>query len=300
MAVRIGINPITWTNDDLPSLGGDTPVETCLAEARAAGFSGIEMGGKFPKTARELGPLLKRHRLVLVSGWYDGRIHERDIDAEWEAILPHMTLLRDMGCRHVVYADTSGRSEGDLFAPISKRPKLGGSEWPSYGKRLTALAERMAEFGVGMAFHHHMGTIVETDEEVDRLMASTGPAVGLLYDSGHCLFAGGDPLALLKRHVGRVVHVHCKDCRRAQLDEARARDESFMQAVLNGVFTVPGDGFVDYSALLTVLREAGYEGWLVCEAEQDPAKAPPPAYATMGYTNLVRFAREAKLAVVAT
>ena len=297
--VRIGINPITWTNDDLPSLGGHTPVETCLAEARAAGFSGIEMGGKFPKTARELGPLLKRHGLALVSGWYDGRIDERGMEAEWKAILPHMTLLRDMGCRHVVYADTSGRSEGDLFAPISRRPKLSGSEWISYGRRLTTLAERMAEFGVGMAFHHHMGTIVETDEEVDRLMESTGPAVGLLYDSGHCLFAGGDPVAMLTRHVGRVVHVHCKDCRRVQLSAARARDESFMQAVLDGVFTVPGDGFVDFPALLAILRRAGYDGWLICEAEQDPAKAFPLAYAKMGYSNLVRLAREAAFAVAA-
>ncbi len=141
----------------------------------------------------------------------------------------------------------------------------------------------MADFGVGMAFHHHMGTIVETDPEVDRLMASTGEAVGLLYDTGHCLFSGGDPEELLRRHVGRTVHVHCKDCRRELLDQARASDESFMQAVLDGVFTVPGDGFVDYPTLLAILRDAGYAGWLVCEAEQDPAKAHPLTYAKMGY-----------------
>ena len=293
MSVRIGINPITWTNDDLPSLGGDTPVETCLAEASEAGFAGIEMGGKFPKIASELRPLLARYGLDLVSGWYDGRIHERDIDAEWSAILPHMTLLRDMGCRHVVYADTSGRSEGDLFAPISKRPKLADSEWKVYGQRLTGLAERMADFGVAMAFHHHMGTIVETDAEVDRLMASTGPAVGLLYDSGHCVFSGGDPIALLNRHVARVVHVHCKDARPVRLKRARATDESFMQAVLDGVFTMPGDGFIDYRTILSILHDAGYEGWLVCEAEQDPAKAHPLTYAKLGFANLDRLARQA-------
>jgi inosose dehydratase len=293
MSVRIGINPIGWTNDDLPSLGGDTPLATCLSETRIAGFSGTEMGGKFPKTSAELGPILKSHGLVLVSGWYDGRIHERDIDAEWSAILPHMTLLRDLGCRHVVYADTSGRSEGDLFAPISRRPKLADSEWAGYGKRLTALAERMTDFGVGMAFHHHMGTIVETDAEVDRLMASTGPAVGLLYDCGHCAFSGGDPVAMLKRHVARVVHVHCKDVRKDLLAKARATDESFMQAVLDGVFTVPGDGFIDFPALLTTLHDAGYEGWLVSEAEQDPAKAHPLTYARLGFSNLVRMALQA-------
>ena len=297
MAVRIGINPITWTNDDLPSLGGDTPVETCLSEARTAGFAGIEMGGKFPKLAKDLAPLLKRHRLDLVSGWYDGRIHARDIEAEWNAILPHMTLLRDMGCRYVVYADTSGRSEGDLFAPISKRPKLADGDWASYGKRLTALAERMADFGVGMAFHHHMGTIVETDREVDRLMASTGTAVGLLYDCGHCVFSGGDPVQLLKRHIARVVHVHCKDARKDLLARARATDESFMQAVLDGVFTVPGDGFINFPALLTILRDASYQGWLVCEAEQDPNKAQPLTYAKIGFANLVRMALQAGFTV---
>ena len=297
MAVRIGINPIGWTNDDLPSLGGDTPLETCLSETRIAGFSGTEMGGKFPKTSGELGPILKSHGLVLVSGWYDGRIHERDLDAEWNAILPHMTLLRDLGCRHVVYADTSGRSEGDLFAPISRRPKLADDDWAGYGKRLTALASRMADFGVGMAFHHHMGTIVETDAEVDRLMASTGPAVGLLYDCGHCVFSGGNPVAMLKRHVARVVHVHCKDARKDLLQKARATDESFMQAVLDGVFTVPGDGFIDFPTLLATLHDAGYEGWLVSEAEQDPAKAHPLTYARLGFSNLVRMALQAGFTV---
>jgi inosose dehydratase len=255
------------------------------------------MGGKFPKTSRELGPLLRSFGLVLVSGWYDGRIHERDIDAEWDAILPHMTLLRDLGCRHVVYADTSGRSEGDLFAPISRRPRLKDDEWAGYGRRLTALAERMADFGVRMAFHHHMGAIVESDAEVDRLMASTGPAVGLLYDCGHCVFSGSDPIAMLKRHVARVVHVHCKDVRKDLVEKARGTDNSFMQAVLDGVFTVPGDGFVDFPTLLSILHDAGYQGWLVSEAEQDPAKALPLTYARLGFSNLVRMALQAGFTV---
>jgi inosose dehydratase len=293
MAVRLAINPITWVNDDLPSLGAGTSLDTILSETRLAGFAGTEMSFQFPKTSAELEPLLRRHHLVLTSGWFDGRINERDIEAEWEAILPHMTLLRDLGCTHVVYADTSGRSEGDLFAPISRRPKLADGDWAGYGKRLTALAERMADFGVGMAFHHHMGTIVETDAEVDRLMGLTGPAVGLLYDCGHCVFSGGDPVQLLKRHVKRVVHVHCKDARKDLLEKARATDESFMQAVLDGVFTVPGDGFIDFPALLAILHDAGYAGWLVCEAEQDPGKAHPLTYARLGFSNLVRMALQA-------
>lgn len=293
MTVRIGINPITWTNDDLPELGGDIPLDTCLAEARMAGFAGIEMGGKFPRQSRELAPIMKRHGLALVSGWYDGRLLDLGLEAEWQAVNAHLTLLRDMGCGYVVYADTSRRSGGDLFAPISQRPKLTESEWPSYGRQLTALAERMREFGVGMAFHHHMGTIIETDAEVDRLMAVTGPAVGLLFDSGHSAFAGGDPVALARRHAKRIVHVHCKDTRRPVLDQARATNGSFMQAVLDGVFTVPGDGSVDFPAILSTLHETGYDGWLVVEAEQDPNKAHPLTYAKLGFANLVRLALQA-------
>jgi myo-inosose-2 dehydratase len=212
MTVKLGINPITWTNDDLPWLGGDTPLETCLAEARQAGYRGVEMGGKFPRTTDALRSVLAAHDLALVSGWYDGRILERDVDSEFAAALPHLTLLRDLGCRVVVYADTSRGRHDAIAAPISQRPRLTDAEWPAYGRKITALAERMADFGVAMAFHHHMGTIVETDAEIDQLMNDAGEAVGLLFDTGHCMFAGGDPESLLKRHLSRVAHVHCKTC----------------------------------------------------------------------------------------
>ena len=295
MSVRIGINPITWTNDDVPELGGDIPLEQCLAETRAAGYAGIELGGKFPREAEVLGPLLASYDLQLVSGWYDGRILEYDVGQEFERILPHLTLLRALGCKVVVYADTSrGRHDG-IFQPISKRPRLDEAEWPAYGRKITNLAAKMADFGVRMAFHHHMGTIVETDEEVDRLMARTGEEVGLLFDTGHCLFAGGNPDALLRRHIRRVVHFHCKDVRADTLKRAIASDMSFMDAVLEGIFTVPGDGFVDYDPLLRQLQKAGYAGWLVVEAEQDPRKAIPARYADLGYRNLHQAAVRAGL-----
>jgi inosose dehydratase len=285
MAIEIGINPITWSNDDLPELGGDIPLSTCLAETREAGFAGTELGGKFPRRAAELGPLLGHYDLKLVSGWFSGNILEREVDAEFDAVVPHLTLLRDLGCRHVVYADTSRRSD-DLFLPLSRRPVLSDGDWRGYGRKITALAERMAAFGVGMAFHHHMGTIVQSEADIDRLMAASGDAVGLLFDSGHCLFSGADPLAVLQRHLWRVVHVHCKDARRDVLDAARARDQSFMQAVLDGVFTVPGDGCIDFLAILRTLRSRDYDGWVVVEAEQDPRTAHPLSYARMGYRNL--------------
>lgn len=298
MGVEIGINPITWSNDDMPELGGEIALETCLAETRQAGYSGTELGGKFPRTAGELAPLLSRHRLKLVSGWYDGRILDREIEEEFDALQPHLALLKAFGCRHVVYADVSrGRHDG-IFRPISQRPRLGPEEWSGYGRKVTALAERMAAAGVGMAFHHHMGTIVETEEEIDRLMASTGRAVGLLYDTGHCLFAGADPLSLLKRHIARILHVHCKDARRAVLERARAEDMSFMDAVLDGIFTVPGDGCIDYLPILRELHEHGYTGWLVVEAEQDPRKAHPLTYAEMGYRSLRALAEAAGFEVI--
>ncbi|MEQ1954127.1 myo-inosose-2 dehydratase [Mesorhizobium sp. CN2-181] len=298
MSVRIGINPITWTNDDVPELGGDTPLETCLSEMAQAGYRGTELGGKFPREAATLGPILAAHGLELVSGWYDGRILERGVEEEFEAIRPHLTLLRDLGAKHVVYADTSrGRHDG-IFAPISQRPKLAEDEWPAYGRKITALAERMADFGVGMAFHHHMGTIVETDAEIGKFIGSTGEAVGLLFDTGHCLFSGGDPASLLQRHIDRVVHFHCKDVRRPVLEKARREDMSFMAAVMEGIFTVPGDGFVDFQSLLKLLAERGYDGWFVVEAEQDPAKAHPLTYATMGCRSLSAAARAAGFEVV--
>ena len=283
MTVQLGINPITWTNDDMPELGGDIPLETCLVETCEAGYAGTELGGKFPRAAATLGPILARHRLKLVSGWFDGRILERDVAAEFAAIEPHLLLLRDLGCAHVVYADTSGRQG---FPPISRRPTLADGEWRAYGRKVTELAERMAAFGVRMAFHHHMGTIVQSAADIDQLMTTTGEAAGLLFDTGHCLFAGCDPAAVLARHVARVVHVHCKDVRRPVLDRVAAADTSFIDAVLEGVFTVPGDGCIAFAPLLRRLREADYAGWLVVEAEQDPRKAHPLTYARLGYRNL--------------
>ena len=295
MPVEIGINPITWSNDDMPELGGEISLDTCLRETRAAGYAGTELGGKFPRTPAVLGPILAGHGLKLVSGWLDGRIRERGVAEEFEAALPHLTLLRDLGCTRCVYADTSGGRHGDIANPASHRPQLADDEWRGYGRRITELAERMAEFGVGMAYHHHIGTIVQTELEIDRLMAATGAAVGLLFDTGHCRFAGADPCTVLQRHLSRVVHVHCKDVRPDVLARVLAEDASFMRAVLEGVFTVPGDGDIDFGDVLRRLSDRGYEGWLVVEAEQDPRVAIPLTYATLGFNNLADKASKAGL-----
>ncbi len=288
MTVRIGINPLTWTNDDMPELGGETPLETCLAEASEAGYEGIEMGRKFPRTAAELGPILGRHGLSLVSGWYGANLVEHSVEEEIAAVEDHLTLMVGMGCKVMVFAEATGSTHGDREAPISTRPRLADDDWAPYGERLTRVAEHLATRGVAMAYHHHMGTVVETEEEVDRLMAGTGEAVGLLLDTGHLRFAGGDPVAVAARHGRRINHVHCKDIRAAVLGKARGGDMSFLDAVLDGVFTVPGDGAVDFAAVLAALRLSAYSAWLVVEAEQDPAKAHPLTYARMGHDGVTR------------
>jgi inosose dehydratase len=291
--VTIAINPITWTNDDMPELGGHIPLDVCLAEARLAGFSGIEMGGKFPRDAAELRPILDRHGLDLVSGWYSAQLCRRTADEEAAAVEAHLALLAAMGCKVMVFAEGHGSTDGEPSAPLSRRPILADAHWPQFCARLNEVAKHLRQRGVRLAFHHHMGTVVQTEAEIDRLMAATTDDVGLLLDTGHLVFAGGDPVAVARRHAQRIVHVHCKDVRRDVLNDALAGDRSFLRAVLDSVFTVPGDGSIDFPAVLTELRRGGYEGWLVVEAEQDPAKAHPLTYARMGFTNLCAAANMA-------
>jgi inosose dehydratase len=295
MTVRIGINPITWSNDDLPELGGETPLETCLAETRQAGYAGIELGNKFPRRAEALRPVLARHDLALVSGWYSGLLLTRSVAEEIAAIEDHLALLAVLGCNVLIFAETTGSVAGARATALSRRPRLAEDDWKDFGAKLTALAGHVARRGVALAYHHHMGTVIETETEIDRLMATTGNSVGLLLDTGHLVYAGGDPIAVAGRHIARINHVHCKDVRRPVLERVRARDSSFLDAVVDGVFTVPGDGSIDYAPLFAVLKEARYQGWVVVEAEQDPAKARPLTYARMGYDYLHRTAKNAGL-----
>jgi inosose dehydratase len=295
MPVRLGISPIGWSNDDLPELGGDIPLESCLAEARAAGFEGIELGRKFPRDPAVLRDILERFGLALISGWYSGRLLERSLRAEIAAIEPHSSLLAAMGCAVLVYAETSGSIAGDRRQPLSGGPRLDVGDWHDFGARLTKLADHLSACGIGLVYHHHMGTVIESEADIDDLMAVTGDKVGLLLDTGHAAYAGVDPAALVRRHRDRIKHVHCKDVRREVLARVRARDTSFLDAVLDGVFTVPGDGCIDFSAALTELAAADYNGWLVVEAEQDPKKAPPLAYARLGFAQLRAAAAHAGL-----
>jgi inosose dehydratase len=296
--IRLGVAPIAWTNSDLPELGGDTTLETCLKESRAAGFSGTETGVKFPMDPKALGPILKTHKLSLVSGWFSGRLLELSVEEEKARIDPQLDTFAALGAPVLVYAETTGTVQDKRGMPVSRRPRLPAERFKPFGAKMTELAEYMERRGVKMAYHHHMGTVVETDDEIDQLMAATGPAVGLLVDTGHSAYAGGDWLAVTQRHAARVVHVHCKDVRPAVLNDVRARDLSFLDAVLAGVFTVPGDGCIDYGAFASVLAGIGYAGWAVVEAEQDPKKAPPFAYSKKGHDHLAKAFEAAGFAIV--
>jgi inosose dehydratase len=290
MSVRLGINPLTWSNDDLPSLGAENSLETCLREARSAGYEGVELGHKFPRSAAELGPILAEHGLALVSGWYSARLLERDVASELAAMQTHLELLLALGCEVMVVAEVTGCIHGDPMTRLSQRPHMPRGRWPEYGARLTELANRMRRHGMRLAYHHHMGTVVQSAQDIDALMASSGPEVELLLDTGHLSFAGADPVDFATRHAARIAHVHCKDVRRDVLTAVRNRDASFLDAVLDGVFTVPGDGMIDYRAVLAPLAAAGYRGWLVVEAEQDPAVAHPLTFATLGQRALSTIA----------
>ncbi|CDL79948.1 myo-inosose-2 dehydratase [Xenorhabdus cabanillasii] len=295
MTVQLGINPLTWTNDDLPSLGAETPLETCLAEGRQAGFAGFELGNKFPRHSHILGPILVSHDLQLVSGWYSGNLLTRSVAEEIMFVQPHLTLLRELGAKVMVFAEVTNCIHGEQDKPVHLRPIFPAERWQEYGEKLTAFAHYTQSQGVQIAYHHHMGTVIESAEDIDNLMKNTGEEVGLLLDTGHLTFAGDDPLAVAKRWSKRINHVHCKDIRLDVLKDVKNRKMSFLNAVLSGVFTVPGDGCVNYPDIFNVLKANDYHGWLVVEAEQDPAVAHPLTYATLGYNNLSRFAREAGL-----
>ena len=288
--VRIGINPISWMNDDLPALGGETPLETALSEGAEIGYEGFELGNKFPKDGPGLKAKLDEFGVACVSGWYSGFLAEDTVEAEAARCIAHMAKLQYNGAKVVVYGECAGTVQGQIDTPVGKRPTFrDAAAWQAYAERLNAFGQHLIDtYGLKLAYHHHMGAYVESPADIDQLMALTDPAkVFLLYDTGHAYFGGAtDPLVPLKKHLARVVHVHCKDVRPAVITQARNDGWSFLAGVINGTFTVPGDGVIDYDAVLTTLKEAGYEGWLVVEAEQDPAVAPSYAYAKKGHDTL--------------
>ncbi|HEV7324208.1 MAG TPA: myo-inosose-2 dehydratase [Bosea sp. (in: a-proteobacteria)] len=299
MPIRIGANPIGWSNDDLQDIGGATPLETCLAEAREAGFVGMELGHKFPREPKALKAALDPFGMACISGWYSAELLTRDADEEMKHLRAHLDLLKAMGSTVLVFAETSNAIHGDRSKPLSQRPVTAAGDWAEFGRRVTQVAEQTLAEGVRLVYHHHMGTIVESEADIDAFMAATGDAVHLLLDTGHATWGGADPVKLAERYRARISHVHAKDVRKAVMEQARREDWSFLDAILGkgedlGVYTVPGDGMVDYPAVFKALP--GYSGWVVVEAEQDPEKAHPLTYAKKGVAHLKQSLKEAGLA----
>ncbi len=285
--VKLGINPISWSNDDLPSLGAATSLATALEEGSAIGYEGFEMNSKFPSTGEAIQKLLQPYGVELVSGWYSGRLAQHTVEKEILSAASHLDLLAQNSVKILVYGEVAGSIQG-LWVPLYKRPRFRtDSAWCAYAKRLTTFAQyTLRQYGIRLAYHHHMGAYVQSPADVDQLMELTGEEVGLLFDSGHITFAGGTAEKFLEKHLDRICHVHFKDVRSEIMQIAQNRSWSFLESVLNGVFTVPSDGAINFSPLIERLQAKGYQGWIVVEAEQDPIVAPSSVYAKKGYQTL--------------
>ncbi|MBB5700850.1 inosose dehydratase [Ochrobactrum daejeonense] len=295
--ILYGTNPIAWSNDDDRSLGAHITLDQCLDEAAKIGFDGIEKGHKFPQKAPALKAILEPRGLRYVSGWHSLNLLVNSVEDEKAAMQPALDLLKAMGSKVIIVCETSNAIHGDNEKSLAERPVLEDTRWETFGRGVEALAQHAAAQGITLVYHHHMGTIVETEDEIDRLMRSTGPYTKLLLDTGHCLFGRGHPERVAQKHMARVGHIHAKNIRRNIANEVRDQSLSFLEGVRRGVFTVPGDadGCVDFVPVLKIAAEHGYQGWLVIEAEQDPDVRNPFEYQSLGLKSLKAFAREAGL-----
>ena len=286
MKIKLGIAPIAWSNDDMPELGGDTPIEQCLEEASSAGFTGIELGGKFPRNPGITNFLLNKYKLKMPGGWYGSLLRTRSAEDEWVAMQDHLNLLKLVNADVFVFADVSGSIQGDQTKKLSTRPTMKDDEFAEYCKKINDISNRLNDSGMLISYHEHMGTIIQTENDVDRFMNNTNQNTFLLYDTGHLLFAEANYERVLKNYISKINHVHCKDIRQKILENSLKNDLSFRESFLDGVFTVPGDGCIDYEPLFKILYENNYDKWLIIEAEQDPKKANPLEFAKIGYNYL--------------
>jgi inosose dehydratase len=284
----VGANPIIWSNDDFNELAGDVPLDTLLREMREAGYAGSELGHAYPRTPAALAEPLSRHHLRLVSGWHSTYLASREIAEEEKPFRAHLTLLKTLGARVAIIAECTrcihGTRDAALGFDANARPRLTESEWSQFIAGLEHLTSVAAAEEMKIVYHHHMGTVIQDKADLDRLLSAV-PALWLLLDPGHLAFAGIDPVAVTQRYAARIAHVHLKSVRPAIAERVRREGWSFCRAVTEGVFTIPGDGCVDFPAIFGILAAADYRGWLVVEAEEDPVKVPalPKAKAAREY-----------------
>jgi inosose dehydratase len=298
MKARLGIAPIAWWNDDLAELSDDVSLEDCLRQASVAGYTGMETGRRFPMDMAELGPILKKFGISVCGGWFSGLLLDGDIEEEKDSIRAQLDFFVAAGAPCIVYGETARSIQGDRSKPLATKPKLSEAEMRDYGRKMTAFGEWCAGQGMPLVYHHHMAAVVETEAELDLFMSNSGEGIQLLYDAGHMAFAGGDVLRVIDRHHARIGHVHTKDVRRQVIDGLDRSRESFLDAVIKGAFTVPGDGSLDFEAIVKRLAHHGYEGWFVVEAEQDPKVSPPLEMARVGHRELLRVMAAAGYEVV--
>jgi inosose dehydratase len=289
VSIRFGVSPIAWINDDLPELGGETPVETVLRDSQALGFEGIELGGKFSRDPVQLGAQLGRHGLALIGGWWSAALLVRSVEEEIEALQSHLRLLEALGSGVFIIAECSNTIHGDRRRPLSATPRLPEAQWPAFGERLSALAGYLEDRGLRLAYHFHLGTVVDGEDDIERFVTHTDPSVGFVIDTGHASLGGINAERLIRNHPDRVAHVHTKDVRRQVFDDNLRRGGSFLDGVLAGMFTTPGDGDVDFRGVAQALIDIGYGGWIVVEAEQDPARADPRVYGRIGLDTVRRL-----------
>jgi inosose dehydratase len=293
--VKLGIAPIAWTNDDLPELGGEIPFERCISEMAEAGFQGSEVGNKYPRDPAVLKKSLKPLGLQIASAWLsvyfteDGREDEtlRAFDA-------HARFLKEMGAKVIVVCECGHCIQGKPLPVLGKdKPVFTQAQWKRLFAGLEEIGKMAGDIGMKIVYHHYMGTGVQTRSEIDKLMEGTDPAlVYLLSDTGHITFSGDSALSVIKDYVTRIKHVHLKDIRPSVLKEVKAKGLSFLDAVKAGVFTVPGDGCIDYKPIFKVLSDNAYEGWFIVEAEQDPVRANPLEYAKKAYKYITETIKE--------
>jgi inosose dehydratase len=295
--ILYGTNPIAWSNDDDQTLGAHISLDQCLDECAKIGFDGIEKGHKFPTTVDGLKGVLSPRGLTFVSGWHSTNLLVNSVEQEKAAMQPFLDVLKGMGCSVIIVCETSNAIHGADHLAVNDRPHLKDADWKSFGAGIEALAAYAAAQGITLVYHHHMGTVVEAEWEIDRLMAETGPHTHLLLDTGHCYFGGGDPERLAKKHMARVRHIHAKNVRPEIMAQVREQGLSFLEGVRRGVFTVPGDaeGAVDFLPVLEVAAQHGYQGWLVIEAEQDSSVRIPMEYQSLGLRSLKALAKRAGL-----
>lgn len=278
--VSLGIAPIGWTNDDMPDLGKENTFAQCVSEMALAGFTGCEIGNKFPKDREVLKRALDIRGLKIANKWFSSFILTRPFEEVEKDFRAECEFLSFMGAKRIGASEQSYSVQGKDIPVFGHKYVLNDEEWKTLCDGLNRLGEIAAEYGIALTYHHHMGKVVQTAEEIDRFMAMTDKdKVSLLYDTGHLAYCGEDHLAVLKKYVDRIKHVHLKDIRPAVVEQVKKENLSFLQGVRKGAFTVPGDGSIDFKPVFEILSEAGYEGWLLVEAEQDPAVADPFEYA---------------------